>query len=76
MASLIALKIEGCPTNEHGTAWIAYFRGTPTAEDLLTAFRLPLGPMPPREADHNPARYDDAVSKAAGLERWYVCQCV
>lgn len=64
--NLVCTKIESDPDSRWGSAYFAYFKETPTPQDLQNVAKNEYINM----GDFKPTRLDDAVSKLADLERW------
>ena len=75
-AKLITTKMEANPENPDAVCWFAYFDGTPSEDDLMAAFRSIGYQGDPSTAAYEPDEVADAVSNAAGLQRWVICQAV
>jgi len=60
-----------------GINWFAYFKGSPTKEDLRCALEKIYGKdTEPEEVFYDPERMDNKFSKRIGQQRWYICQSV
>ncbi len=69
MAKLILRKMEENPENDCAACDFAYWEGTPSQKELADAGGG-------RDGVTTPKRYDDEVSRRAGLERWLLSQSV
>lgn len=80
MAKLILVKNETNPWNSDGIAVFGYFEGRPTKKELRAAtpgcgeFVSRPRPVLDDDLDDEPKQVPDAVSKLAGLQRWFLCQ--
>ena len=73
---LVMVKPEGSPYNSDAMAIMAYFRDTPTEDDLLGALKTVYEDSDPDDCGYGPEQFQDDLADAAGLQRWFICQAV
>ena len=79
MAELIHIKVEQSPYHDQACALFAYFKGKPTEEELLEAFkhRYPHASSLEEARDvyaYEPVERPDPISKLSATSRYFLCQ--